>query len=260
MSRDCAALDARARGLSGHLCTRAELDRWAALPDPAALGRLLQAGGRLADLVPLNAGAADIEQAARRSAADHLRRLARWAGPAHPVVEAFDAEQDRRSLRALLRGATEGAAPELRLAGLLPTARLPAGLLAELAQARSPREIALRLLVLGDPHAHTLLALTTPARVDLLEIERALARVLAERWRTAAARGDGALRACLRQRIDLVNAQAALQLAGTRSDTAADGAFVAGGGVLTRAAFVEAAQAPTRTGAAVRLARAAAGC
>ena len=41
MTIDYATMDARARGLALHLCSREELERWAALPDPPALGRAL---------------------------------------------------------------------------------------------------------------------------------------------------------------------------------------------------------------------------
>lgn len=259
MRVDYAALDARARGLALHLCSREELERWSALPDPPALGRALEASGRLAPTLPAVAGAADIEQALRRAVAAYLALLARWAGSGNPVLDAFYAEQERRSLRALVRGAAEGAPAELRLAGLLPTPRLPIAVQAELAQSRTPREVAMRLFVLGDPHAEALVALTAPARVDLLEVEQALARVLADRLRRAAERGDVALRECIGARIDVVNAQAALELAGSSSDLAAPSLFIAGGQALDRDAFVEAAAAATRADAAARLARAFAG-
>jgi vacuolar-type H+-ATPase subunit C/Vma6 len=259
MRIDYTPLDARARGLALHLCSREELERWAALPDPAALGHALAMSGRLGAPLPAVAGAADIEQAERRTVAYYLARLARWAGPANPVLDAFDAEQERRSLRALVRGATEGAPAEARLAGLLPTPRLPVPVLVELAQARSPREIATRLVVLGDPHAQALLALTGQARVDLLEVELVLSRELAERWRGAAKRGDATLRECIRTRIDLVNAQAALELAGSESEVAALSLFIAGGQALDRNSFLAAATAASRSAAAATLARAFAG-
>lgn len=259
MNIDYAPLDARARGLALHLCSRQELERWAALPDAPALGRALETGGRLATPLPAVAGAADIEQAERRTLAGFLTRLARWAGPENPVLEAFHAEQDRRSLRSLVRGAAEGAPAEVRLAGLLPTPRLPEAVLAELAQAHSPREIAMRLFVLGDTHAEAMVVLTARPRVDLLEVERALARVLAERWRLAAARGDAALRECIRARIDLVNARAALELAGSPSDFEALSLFIAGGQALDRHAYLAAASAGSRSAAAATLASALAG-
>ena len=175
------------------------------------------------------------------------------------MLDAFYAEQERRSLRALLRGATEGAPSAARLAGLLPTPRLPLRLLAELAQARSAREVAMRLLVLRDLHAEALVALTVQARVDLTEVELVLARVLAERLREAAGRGDAALRQCVRTRIDLVNAQTALELVGAAPDFAASSLFVGGGLALDRDTFVAAAAAVSRPLAAAILARAFAG-
>jgi len=259
MRVDYTPLDARARGLGHHLCSREELERWAALPDTPALGRALQTQGRLATPLPAAPSAADIETAQRRTIAAHLATLARWAGPANPVLDAFYAEQERRSLRSLVRGATEGAPPEARLAGLLPTPRLSLRLLGELAQARSAREVAMRLLVLRDPHAAALVTLTAQARVDLTEVELVLARVLAERLRDAAERGDAALRERIRTRIDLVNAQTALELAGAASDFAAPSLFIAGGQALDRDEFVAAATAASRATAAATLARAFAG-
>jgi vacuolar-type H+-ATPase subunit C/Vma6 len=147
----------------------------------------------------------------------------------------------------------------VRLAGLLPTPKLPTGVLSELAQARSPRELALHLVVLGDAHAQPLVALTAQARVDLLEVELVLARVLAERWRSAAERGDAALRECLRARIDVVNAQAALELAGSPWGVQAEPLFIKGGQALDRARFLAATEAVSRADAAVVLASALAG-
>jgi len=259
MSIDYAPLAARARGLALHLCSREQLERWAALPDPPALGQAMATDGRLATPLPAGAGAGDIEQAERRTAASLLGRLARWAGPDNPVLEAFHAEQDRRSLRALVRGAAQGASPEARLAGLLSTPRLPEAVLADLAQARSPREIAMRLLVLGDAHAEAMAALTARPRVDLLDVELALTRVLAERWRLAAARGDAALREVLRTRIDLMNAQAALELAASPSDFDSASLFIAGGQALDSQAYLAAAGAGSSGAAAAVLARALAG-
>ena len=259
MRIDYTPLDARARGLAHHLCSRQELERWAELPDTRALGHALQKQGRLATPLPAVPGAADIEEAQRRTIAASLATLARWGGPANPVLEAFYAEQERRSLRSLVRGAVEGAPPEARLGGLLPTPRLPVRLLAELAQARSAREVAMGLFVLRDPHAEALVTLTAQARVDLTEVEFVLARVLAERLRDAARRGDATLRESIRTRIDLVNAQGALDLAGAASDFAAPSLFVAGGQALDRDTFVAAAAAASRAAAAATLGRAFAG-
>lgn len=256
MRPDYAPLVARARGLAQHLCSRDQLERWAALPDPPALARALDSSGRLAAPLPAAASAADIEQAQRRTVADWLVRLERWAGAANPVLEVFHAEQERRCLRALVRGAVQAAPVEARLAGLLPTPRLPAPVLAELAQARTPREIALRLLELGDEHAATLVALTAQARLDLPEVEVALAQVLAGRWRRAAERGDAALREALHDRVDVINAQAALELAASPSDDKANALFIDGGRALDRDTFLAAAAASSPAAAAATLARA----
>ncbi|HUP05605.1 MAG TPA: V-type ATPase subunit [Caldimonas sp.] len=256
MTIDYATLDARALGLATHLCTRDELERWAALPDVSSLARAMETAGRLAVPLPPATRAADIDQAQRRTVASFVAQLERWAGPRNPVLDAFHAEQDRRSLRALMRGVVEGAAAEARLAGLLPTPSLTLPVLEELARAHSPREIATRLFVLGDVHAQVLVALTAQLPVDLLEVELALARVLAERWRQAARRGDAALRERLLAGIDLANAQAALELAGPAHDFDALPLFIAGGQALDRKTFIAAATAKSRDAASAELARA----
>ena len=259
MTVDYAPLDARARGLATHLCTRDELERWSALADVPSLASALETAGRLTVPLPAAARAADIDLAQRRTVARFIAQLERWAGSRNPVLDAFHAEQDRRSLRALMRGAVEGVAADARLAGLVPTPSLPLPVLAELAQAQSAREIATRLFVLGDVHAQALVVLTGQAPVDLLEVEVALARALAERWRQAARRGDAALRERLLERIDFANAQAALALAGTASDFDALPLFIIGGRALDRQSFLAAATTKSRAAAAAKLAQALAG-
>ncbi len=251
-----APLAARTRGLALHLFGRDELERWAALPDVATLGKALQDSGGTATPLPLAPTAADIDEAMQRTAAAALAVFARWAGSDSPLLQWFEAEQERRSLRALLRGAVEGAPADERLAGLLPTSRLTPARLNELAHTRAPRELALRLLVYGDPRAAALIALTASPRVDLLQVELALARRLAEDWQQALARADAALRDSSRERVDVFNAVAALELAGAAGEFDIGALFIEGGAALARGAFAAAARAPHAVAAARAIAQA----
>jgi vacuolar-type H+-ATPase subunit C/Vma6 len=255
---DFADLNARARGLGTRLFPRAALETLAGFADPALLAAALERSGRLSGLAAEGAAHARIEAAVRQTAARHLRTLARWCGERAAALEVFYADQDRRSLRALLRGAVQGVRPEARLAGLVPTPRLPERALDDLARRPTPREIVRHLVALGDPYAGALAPLVEGLEVDLAELELALVRVLASRLRAAADAGDRALRDYARLRIDLANAQAALLLARERRDLDPAKCFVEGGRAIERATFVAAANA-TPADAPPLLARALAG-
>jgi hypothetical protein len=203
-------------------------------------------------------GAPAIELAARHDAAGRLHVLAQWAG-AGPALDAFYAEQDRRVLRAMLRGALEGASVDARLSGLLPTPRLPERALHELARQPTPARVAALLVVLRHPDAAALARLTAHALPALFDLELALLRGYAERSVRAAAGGDPTLRAHVAGRLDACNAGLALELAAGPRDVDPAACFVDGGRDLVRSAFVQAARASSRAEAATRLARAAKG-
>lgn len=249
---------ARARGLAVHLMPRRDLEALAELRDLPSLARALGAADRLAEPVAAPATPAAIEAAVRRAAARHLQRLGAWTGAA-AALDLFHADQDRRSVRAMLRGALEGAPAEARLAGLLPTPRLPERALAELARQPSPAKVALHLVVLRHPYGDPLVTPSAAAHPVLLALEVALLRASANRLRAAARAGDRNLRAYGRARVDAANLEMALALAGSGAELDPAACFVEGGAALARAAYVAACRAATRAEAAARLARALAG-
>ncbi len=173
-----------------------------------------------------------IEHAVRDRAHADLATLARWSDALAPL----ELDEDRRSLRAIVRGLAAGASARRKLAGAVPTARLPTRALAALAGASSLPEL---VDLLGD---HPLAPALAQPRLDPLELELALARRFGELARTR----DRALRTYLAQVIDVENAIAALLLAERGRGYAADAAFVAGGGLIARATFAAAASAPPR--------------
>jgi vacuolar-type H+-ATPase subunit C/Vma6 len=244
-------LATRARGLATHLLTRADFAGLATAPDVATLGAALRARGfPLAEGTPTADG---LELAVRRAASAKLRLLTRWAGARHPLLAVILDDEDRRSIRAVVRGAVQGAAAELRLAGLVPTPILPERALTELAGQPTPRAIAALLTAWGKAFGPALLRATQTTQPELLEIEHVLNRSFAERaLRGARAAGSPLLLDYVRETIDVENACAALVLAGVENDSATKGAFVDGGRMVSLAAFLDAVAAGV--GAARRLA------
>jgi vacuolar-type H+-ATPase subunit C/Vma6 len=249
---DLPTIDARASGLRARLFGRAELEALAGAPSIAAFTRELELAGRLLEPIERPASTATVESAIRHTAALHLRVLSRWAGPG-PALDVFYADQDRRSLRALMRGALQAAPSEERLAGLLPTPRLPERALTLLARQPTPARVAAQLVLLQHPDAGRLSALTARAHPVLLDLERALVSGFAERSLAAARGGDRNLREVARQRIDVCNLEMALTFASGPRDVEPSVLFTEGGSALVRAGFVEACRAPSVADATRRL-------
>jgi hypothetical protein len=225
-------LAVRARGLTTHLAREDALAAIEHARDPIALGAAL-AAARI--LPPPGLASPDaLERALRGRAADDLVVLGRWGRLA--LLDAFVLDQDRRSVRAILRGIAAGASIERRLEGTVATARLPDRALALLASATSGGELDRALA-----HARHPLAGAIPAAdpIDLCEAELALAQRFA-----AVARASGrarAIAAYVAQVIDVENATAALLLAARGDDVDRARVFVPGGRVVERATFVAAA-------------------
>ncbi len=266
MGVDFTVVGARARGLRTRFFTRRELEALAGT-EPAQLARSLGRSPRLApappegtsplELEPPHQGSARgaangrlirLEQSVRRTASRHLALLARWAQGESPALEVFFADQDRKSLRALLRGAVQGAPASDRLAGTVPTRTLPNRALEELARLPTPAYVVAALVVLGHPDAHRLLPAAARTGPALLDLELELARGFAQRAGAAARRGDPNLRRFVERRLDVTLAQRALLLAAEAGGEDAERFFVAGGRALTLGPFLEVAGAGAAAG------------
>lgn len=249
-------VNARARGLATHLLTRGQLDSLAQAPDAAALADGLRRAGFAVAEEGVAASPAALELAVRRTAAAQLRLLARWCGPRAAVLAVVFEDEDRRSLRAFLRGTAQRAPAEARLAGLIPTPSLPERALRELARQPTPAAVAALLTAWKHPYGPALRPLTTVTHPDLLRMEVAINRRFAARALTGARRSGGGevLVNYVRDAIDLENAYTALVLAGDDRELPRADLFLPGGGRLTSAAFERAAAAPDAAAAAKRLA------
>lgn len=245
-------VNARVRGLGSHLLGQEALANLAQSADLSTLARGLESRGVLAREIP-NPTAPALELALRRAAAHDIRVVRRWLGPRDEIVSvALDAE-DRRSLRALIRGAVAGASAEARLVGLIPTPALPERLLQELAARVRVKEQAALLLAAGQPYGAALLAASSEAtEPDLLALELAVARTFAERALRGARTGGGLLLDYVTTLIDLENCRAALLLVKRGAGEPAGPAFIPGGRRLRQREFERAATSPDG-GAAARV-------
>ena len=248
-------LDARARGLGGHLLTAAELRRLSRAPELQSLAdemrRLgLPVGGETVSQP------AELELAVRRWAAAALATLARWAGPRTATLAIVYEDEDRKSLRALLRGTLGGAPVDARLSGLIPTLSLSERALEELARQVSVSAAVTLLQVWGNPYGAALAAVARAAEPDPFAIDMALDRTFAARALAGARQGGPELVAFVRESVDLANAVTALVLAAAGRDVVPKEAFLPGGACVSIVTFEEAAAAAGPGVAGARLARA----
>lgn len=247
------ALNVRARGLRTHSLARGDLERLSEAADLPALADALRAAGFPVTDADRSDPAA-LELAVRRRAGAQLAILSRWAGPHAAAAALLYDEEDHHNLRALLRGAVEGADPTQRLAGTVPTPSLPERTLEELARQPSPRAIAALLSAWHHPSGPPLAAATGTGHADLFQLELALSRHFAARALRLAGRGP--LLGYVRQAIDVENTLAALVLAERPADLTPKESFLTGGDRITIVAFEEAVQTGNAARAAARLARA----
>lgn len=247
-------LDARVRGLGTHLLSADELQLLARAPDTAVLAAELERRG-----FPLHGESApqpaELELAVRRWASAALATLARWAGSRAETLAIIYEDEDRKSLRAVLRGALGGAAADVRLSGLVPTATLPERALEELARQVSVAAVVTLLQVWGSPYGAALAAVARAAEPDPFAIDLALDRTFAARALAGARRGGPELVAFVRETVDLTNAVTALMLAAAGKDVVPKEAFLPGGARVSIVTFEEAAAAGGPGRAGVRLAR-----
>jgi hypothetical protein len=132
-------------------------------------------------------------------------------------------------------------APPLRLAGVVPTARLPGRRLAELARCATVAQLAEGLARLEHPAAAVLAAERAGSVPDLFRLEAGLDRSYGARALDGARRDPTLLR-FVREQLDLQNAGSVLVLAGKASDAAPDETFLPGGERLGLEAFRRAAR------------------
>ena len=248
-------VNARARGLATHLIAPAALGAMADAPDLPTLARALElAGIRIATEAVRDPAA--LELAVRRWAAAQIRLLIRWLGDRDAALRVLLEDEDRRSLRAVLRGAVAGAAAAPRLAGLIPTPGLSERMLETLAALAQPRKIAATLAAWRHPYGAPLLAAAAEGEPDPLALEMALDRCWADRAVAGARSGGRGLRRFVSDILDETNLISALLLSGNGLDIPPESAFLAGGELIAPDRFARAIRSADALAAGTELASA----
>ena len=243
---------ARARGLGGRLPSSARLAEVLSAGDEAELGRRL--AGVHQDFAAANGArsARDLERVVTRVAAGQLALLHRWLGSRAPALGLVMEDEERRSLRALLRASTAPAASQPP--SLIPTPRLGESLLRELAGARSPLALVNELARQGHPWAEELRSAASGDPPDQFELELALDRAFTRRARREARSGGRAFVRHAQRLIDASNGLTVVALAG-RGGAAPRASFLRGGRAFSAAAFDAALRAHDREAATQAVAR-----
>lgn len=230
---DWSDVAARARGLSGQLLTP---DQWRELCGVRELGRLGEQLAALgcATVAPESrpVSPARLELAVRRRAGGRLRLLARWAAPRAARLEPLFVDEDRRSLRALMRGAVAGISADERLATLMPTPLLPIRALTQLAHTPDILTIAALLMAWRHPFAQALSEEARRHRPDLFRIDVAIARAFAAHALWGADQADAPMRLFVERTIDIENAWNAIALTGGPSNVDPAAVFIDGGRLI----------------------------
>jgi vacuolar-type H+-ATPase subunit C/Vma6 len=171
-----------------------------------------------------------VEQEVRRRIAADYATLARWAN--RDELSVLELDEDRRSLRAMVRGLAADVPPERRRLAAIPTSRLRERALAALSTASNIGDISATLTAIKHPLRFALERATSV--IDVFATEVALAKAYACVARSA----DRALRVYVTQLIDAENAASAVLLAFRGGDLALADHFIPGGRRLPRELFL----------------------
>ncbi len=227
-------VNARARGLATHLLDRDTLAGLAAAPDwsvfvsrVASLGYPL-GGAAMADL-------AAFDRAVGLVASRRLSLLGRWLATRQAVLAVVLEDEECRTVRALLRGAAQGASPGARLRAIMPTPQLPVNRLERLAHASSVPEFVGDLVRAGHPAGRALQDVLRHTKIPNLQaLDWALARLFSERATRAARPGGPVVRSFVAELVDQENVWTLLLATPPEAAGPVDRDFLPGGCRLTR--------------------------
>lgn len=240
--------NARARGLTGHLLDVPAWQRVHGAPDLPGLCRELQRSG-----YPVEPGT-DARTAERTVEQVRYRRqmlLVRWLGPRSRKLRIVLEADDRRAIRALMRGAATDLGPEERLATVPPSCGVSEDMLRGATESGSPEGCVEVLAELGQPLAlrtieeYRTLTENSPDLAPLLALELALVHAWAARVTDGIGRRDSHLREYAGLVVDLENAWGALEPA-AGDGPPPEAVFVKGGATLSFETFSEARKTGSR--------------
>ncbi len=229
-------LNSRARGLAGHLLDRAGLRRVGAATTGPELLAILAPGGAPLPLDRAGRDEAELDAWVGQVAADRFRTLDRWLGPCRSALAVVLEDEERRTLRRLLRGAAQGGSAATRLRSVVPTPSLPRRLLTRLAAATSPADLADRLTRAGHPAGRALASAAAGTdRSGLFGLEVALSRTFAVRATRLARAGGPVVRRFAALTIDLENGAGLLASPSWGGEVGPGDVWLEGGELLSAA-------------------------
>lgn len=243
MSPSWEDLNSRISGLSSRLLKRTQLEMLSQARDLVGLAVALENSGLLPPGFAERSSPGALDLAVRRVAAERMRVLAQWSRERADCLAVIFEDEDRRSLRAIFRGAYQGAPSEARMAGLIPTPTLPEKVLDELAHQPTTAEVVTLLVLWKNPYGRPLRKEARAAQPDLFKLELSLNQTFAERASSAARIAGPELEEHVAQIIDIENAFAALVLAEQGQDVQPARCFISGGRRLEYVKFRNAAYA-----------------
>jgi len=239
---DWGDLVARSRGLSTRLLGAEAWPGLVAARDLDALKTTMRVDG--------GTDAQSVERAIREVGASRLTLLRGWAGTRARVLVVLFEDEDRRTIRALLRGAVANVPASLRLTGLVPTPSLPAALLRQLAEQPNAAGVASLLAARDNAYGRAVLEESLGELPHLLALEARLDATFATRATEAARDGDRDLRAFVRLLVDVQNCWSAIIVHGEQDAAVAMSLFISGGERVGRRRFERAFAASSRSDAA----------
>lgn len=210
-----ADVNARAKGLASHLLDEGAWRSVRSTPDLFTLCREL---ARLGYPIEPGAGPRSAERTVEGVRERRQAQILRWLGPRSRHLRFILEAEDRRAIRALLRGAAAGLPPEERRGAVPPACGLSERMIERAARVGAPAECLAELAELDQPLAkealdqHPRLLADWPEAPTLLGLELALVRAWAVRAVEGGKRGGPQLNRLLSLTLDLQNAWSALVL------------------------------------------------
>ena len=232
---------ARARGLSSRLLNRDRMLALAQAPDLEHLSAMLAERYRPVPEHAIGVPAL-LDHTVRVAIARELEVLCRWCGARVRFLMPLLEDEDRGTLRSIIRRIAGGSSPERRIAGLLATPTLPRPLLDLLARQSRLDAVAAALTTWGSPYGSAILPLCTKPHPDLFEILLAIDRTFAGRAVRDARRAGEPVLSYIRGRIDAGNVASARAVASRSVEHDPNDLFIEGGRLLSRAQFARLAR------------------
>ena len=230
---------ARVRGLASRRLGRDAIERLAMSRDLDGFVKQLDSTvyASAASLTPLQPER--IERETRRIAGDRVTIIATWCGDRAELLAPRFEDEDRRSLRAIVRSIAAHTPAQQCAAGLLPTPALPVAALDELSRRERLRDVAATLTAWGNPYGSAMMPEALRDTPDLFALQLAIDQAYASRAVPIAERAGAPMLWYVHMLIDAENARAALAVADRAVEHEVRSMFIEGGELVPLELFTD---------------------